>query len=282
MFPLYFENELISYHLNQLRCDAPIDHFSLNGIDRFLDGIHKSRLAIISAGSGLGKTTLAHSLGDEAASKGCVVIYNTLEVPSHLLLAKSLSRMSCGNYKVADVPYRLSEQDMQQLIQEYFEKIAPNMLLIEKPCSAAELDSVVATIKETRKEHIVLIQDYLQIMPYGGHKESINERFIVTSSMEGLRQLANKYEATLIVISSIARSGYNKKDPGLAALSSSSFIEYAADTIIHLAKDPENSASNGGTIPMIATAIKNRYGACGEAFLTFDPAYATFYDRVIE
>lgn len=281
MIPLHFENELLAQHLDQLQGDAPIEHFSINGIDRFTDGIHKGRITIISAGSGLGKTTLSHSLGDEAAMKGCVVIYNSLEVPPYLLLAKSLARMSSGAYKVTDVPYRLSEPFMQQLIQEYFESIAPKLLLIDKPCSAKELETLVATIKEVRSEHIVLIQDYLQIMPYGGKKESINERFIVTSSMEGLRQLANKYEATLIVISSIARSGYEKTDPGLAALSSSSFIEYSADTIIHLAKDPDGAPSNGGTIPMVATAIKNRYGSCGEALLTFDPAYATFHDRVV-
>lgn len=282
MTPLCFEDRLLDQHLNQLRDDAPLDHFSLSGIDHFMGGIRKGRLTVISAGSGIGKTTLSHSLGDEAATKGCVVIVNTLEVPAHQLVAKSLSRMSHGALKVADVPYRLNEPLMQKLIQQYLETIAPNMLFIEKPCSALELDSLIASIKELRHENIVLVQDYLQIMPYGGSKESLSERFNVTSSMEGLRQIANKHEATLIVISSIARSGYDKKDPGLAALSSSSFIEYAADTIIHLSKDPDRNAGNSGTIPLVATAIKNRYGSCGEALLTFDPAYATFYDRVID
>ena len=282
MTSLCFEDKLLDHHLTQLQGDIPLDHFSLSGIDRFTGGICKGRLTIISAESGLGKTTLAHSLGDEAAAKGCVVIVNTLEVPSHRLVAKSLSRMSNGVYKVADVPYRLNEPFMQELIQRYLETIAPNMLFIEKPCSSAELDSIIASIKELRNENIVMIQDYLQIMPYGGSKESLSERFNVTSSMEGLRQIANIYEAALIVISSIARSGYNKKDPGLAALSSSSFIEYAADTIIHLAKDQNNDTKNSRTIPMVATAIKNRYGSRGEALLAFDPAYATFYDRITD
>ncbi len=283
-----YEDQLLPKHLDRLAHERPFGHFSLSNFDELINGIRGSRMVVISADPGGGKTTLCSQLSDDAATQGFVSVFNTLEVSPPQLIAKSLARMSEGDCTANAIPFQLGTPYMTELLEEYQHTIAVNTVFIDKPVPAIELGAIVSQIQSERDQPIILFCDYLQIMPLPMSSKQVvtDERYIVNENVNMLRQIANTYNISVIAISSVNRANYAKKNPALSSLGSSSTIEYAADTVIHLGIDgdaEEREINKFSPIrPLVATVLKNRYGACGKALLTFDAPHAQFKEREIE
>lgn len=282
---ILYEDKLLVKHLERLAHERPSGHFSLSNFDSLIQGIRGGRLAVITADPGAGKTTLCLQLSDDAASQGFVSVFNTLEVPPSQLVAKSLARMSEERFEANEIPYELDNPYIHDLTKNYLDTIASNTVFIDTAVPAIELGALVAQIQSERAQPVILFVDYLQIMPFAnsGNQVVTEERYIVTESMSMLRQIANSYNISVFVISSVNRSNYAKKNPPLSALGASSSIEYAADTVIHLGIDGDGQERElfkfDPVRPLIATVLKNRYGNCGKALFTFDAPHAQFTER---
>ncbi len=280
-----FENQLFPKHLERLAYERPLGHFSLSNFDHLINGIRGSRMIVISADPGGGKTTLCSQLSDDAAAHGFISIFNTLEVSPPQLIAKSLARMSEGYFEANDIPSKLDTPFMAELLEEYQHTIAANTVFIDKPVPAIELGAIVSQVLTERDQPVLLFCDYIQILPLSisGKQVVTDERFIVNENVNMLRQIANTYNISVFAISSINRANYAKKNPTLGALGASSTIEYAADTVIHLGIDGDAEERElhkfSPVRPLVATVLKNRYGACGKALLTFDAPHALFTVR---
>lgn len=279
-----YESELLDEHFSRLAHDQAQGHFSLKAIDRMLGGIHPGRLTFISGEPATGKTTLLGQLADEATIAGYISVVNTLEVAIHQLLAKSLSRLSNGSLSVSQIFQHSDKKEVKQLLLEYREKIAPNMVFIDKATSPVELSAIIGRIQQEKDRPVILFQDYLQIMKSSIEQQIYDERLAVKESTIGLRGIANAHNIPVIAISSINRQSYGKSTPGLSALGASSSVEYAADTILHLGIEGADSEerfnnANLSVRPIRVSALKNRYGVLGSASLSFDAGHATFSEK---
>lgn len=281
--PIKFEDAYLDKHLNRAINERPEGHFSISNFDELLGGIYPGRLTFISGEPGAGKTTLLLCLADEAAQNGYISIVNTLELSPHQLLIKSLARLSNGALSVGDIPKEQHKAKVEDIAALYRETIAPNILFIDKALSSVELGAKIGRIQREYDKPVVLFQDYVQIMPSNTEQQIIDERLAVKNAVSGLREIANSHDIAVFAISSINRTNYSKPTPTLAALGASSSIEYAADTIIHLAIDAGDSSpvevSNHPIRPVVATTLKARYSCKGTAKLVFNAPQATFTDR---
>lgn len=283
-YELKFEHELLDKHFQRLADDNAQGHFHLRAIDNLLQGIHPGRLTFISGEPATGKTTLLGQLADEAAAEGFICVFNTLEVAIHQLIAKSLSRLSDNRISVSDISKFCHSEEVSVLLEQYRDTLAPNFVFMDSATSAIDLGATIARIQREKNRPVILLQDYLQIMPTDDNQRIIDERLAVKESVTGLRRIANAHNVPVIAISSINRANYGKSTPNLSALGASSSVEYAADTIIHLGIDGVNTEerfenSNRPVRPITATVLKNRYGARGSARLSFDAVHARFSER---
>lgn len=284
--PLHFiEDDLDALFMRAVN-DRPTAHLSLKSIDTLMGGINAGRLAVISGEPGAAKTTLLGQLADDLASSGTPVLFFSFELAAQALLSKSLSRLA-GNGaavgRLADA-YRTVEgaNSLDSALEAYRATVAPRLAYIDRPCSPVKIGQLVADCENTTGQKPVVMLDYLQICEQEHQSALLDERLVIKETVMGLREVANTYDVQVIAISSINRTSYDAK-PALKSLGGCSFIEYSADTVLHLAvegKGDEREMNMAKAVrPLTLTALKNRYGATGTAHLDFEPVRALFTDR---
>lgn len=281
-----YEDALLETHLRRAMEERPLGHFALKAFDELIGGIHSARFTAICAEPGMAKTTLLGQLADEAAMAGFVNVVNTLEIPAHQWIPKSLSRLSGGVLSVSDVSDPGKAASVAEMAEVYLRFIAPNMVFIERPLTSVELGAVISRIQNERAEPVVLWQDYIQIMPStfaSSNQPIVDERLAVKEAVSGLRRIANTHDVPVFAISSINRASY-AKTPGLGALGGSSAVEYSVDTVVHMAVEGASSEEREENMclpvrPLVLSTLKNRYAAKSVARLSFDCAHATFAER---
>lgn len=277
-----FESELLGEHIARVLRERPLGHFALRPFDRLTDGIRGGRFTVLSAEPGTAKTTLSHQLADEAAMAGFLNVFVTLEVPTHLLLAKSIARLSGGELSVSDVSEPKNAEAINQAASRYEQTIAPNMVFLEKPLPPTKLRGVVDRIQYEHEKPVILWVDYLQILPSESEQPLAEERLAVKEAVAGLRNIANECDIPVFAISSINRANY-AKPAGLGALGGSSAIEYGVDTVIYMAVEGKGEEREHNmdlpVRPLVLTTLKNRYAPRATAKLAFDCAHATFTER---
>lgn len=284
--PLTFVGESLDALFMRAVNDQPIEHFTLRGIDSLIGGVNAGRLVIISGEPGAAKTTLLGQLADDLTSKGHPVLFFTFELAPQALLAKSLARLidsvSVGElssaYRDAD-----SAAELESAREAYRERAGARLAYIDRPCSPVQMGRYVADCEQQTGLKPVVMLDYLQICEASTERAVLDERAAIKETVMGLRDIANAFDVPVFAISSISRASYEAK-PALKSLGGCSFIEYSADTVLHLAvegKGDERERNLGMSVrPLVLTALKNRYGVTGTARLDFEPSHALFSDHL--
>lgn len=280
---LLFEDAVLDQHIHIAKNDKPSGHFSLVGVDALVGGIHSGRMTIIAGQPGVSKTTLLDQLACDAAMQGFVVVVNTLEVAVPQFISKSIARLSNGRITVNDMAAGDKEDEVNELIELYRNRIAPNLCFIDRACTAVGLSVAVSKIQRMREEQVVLFQDYLQIMPSASDQRFIDERLVVKEAASGLRHIANTHNVPVFAISSVNRATYGKSSASLDSLGACSAIEYSADSVLYLSVEgsgkERDENMNKVIRPLILTALKHRYAPTGSVSLLLDTEHATFTER---
>ena len=280
-----YESASLDCHLRQAMGEKPLGHFYSKAFDDLIGGIYPARLVVLCAEPGMAKTTLMGQLVDEAAMAGFVCVVNTLEVPAHQWVAKSLARLSNGELTVADIANPEKEFVVDEISEIYRKLIAPNVVFVERALCPTELGAIVAKVQAERENPVMFFQDYLQIMPAvmpTSGQPIADERLAVKEAVSGLRKIANAHRVPVFAISSINRASY-AKTANLSSLGGSSAVEYGVDTVVHMtiegAGEERELNMNLPIRPIVVSILKNRYGPKGSAKLSFDSARATFTAR---
>lgn len=275
-----FESELLEEHLARAMADEPVAHFDLRPIDKLTGGVHGGRVYFLTGGPGTGKTTLLVQLADELARKGVVVVFYSLELAAHRLVAKSLARLSGGSLSLADIASPASTSKINAAAEKYRESVADNLVFIDHPMSAVNLRRLIGEIKHDRNSAVALFVDYVQIMP--NDTGIIEERLQIKAATNDLRSIANTYDCPVLAISSVARGNYDRI-PALDKLGGSQSLEYSSDVVLCLAVEGDaNDGAGNASIDarsIVAETIKCRYSGMGSTTLLFDTAHATFLER---
>lgn len=230
--------------------------FSLLDSENYLDGGLYPGLYIMGALSSTGKTTLMLQIADNIAKSGTPVLYISLEMLSHELRAKSISRYTyegtiernISDYHAKTVRGILdkrryanySEEDIELLEEsgeEYFTDTGDNLVILERRDNHVTVDSIEQEIAEFKRQigrAPAVFIDYLQILDRSERfKASMTDKQVVDENVKQLKRLAVNYNIPVFTISSFNRESYNLP-VSMSSFKESGAIEYSSDVLIGL------------------------------------------------
>lgn len=260
-----------------------------------------------------GKSTLALQIASNIAESGNVVIYVSLEMAEEHLVAKSIAReleiKRRDKGKKTEAPSITAtdmllsnnfknlthgeKKEIIDIIDMYYNKVGENIIILEKKIgesmTAEEIKKQIESIIEKvrigygNEKQVAVVIDYLQIIPTQGN--IVNDKMSVDVNMTKFQTMSNALRIPIVIISSLARNGYNKAVT-LDSFKESGGIEYSADILIGLqyqgVNDKNfdlNKARKANPRKVELVILKQRMGPIGQSIkLDYYPACDLFID----
>ena len=285
----------------------------LRDLDQRLGGFHKTDLLILAGRPGMGKTSLAVTIGMNAArayrpirneagdivdQEGAVVAIFSLEMGREQLAGRIVSETT-----------RISSSDLRKgsINQEMFinqivpaaQQLAELPLYIDDTAalSIAQLRSRCRRIKRQHGLGLVVV-DYIQLMRPSGLNRTDNRVQEITEITQGLKAIAKELNVPVLALSQLSRAVEQRDDkrPQLSDLRESGSIEQDADVVMFVYREAYYEQKNKPSeddftafeewqakmekIYNISECIiaKQRHGATGTVEMFFEPEFTTFRD----
>ena len=279
----------LSESLNAIVNDGAVARYPFDELNSITGGIKPSHLTIVGGEPGAAKTTFLVQVADHLARQGLTVIFLSLEMVEYKLIEKSLPRFSERQLTISDLPKCYFDAEKFEVLERAvakYQTIAKKIYYICNPeCSTDDLENIVTSFFQGCKEQLVILIDYIQIMPSAQKPYSLDERLQIKANIAALHQCATTHHIPIIAVSSVSRESYAKEKAALKCLSGAQQIEYCADTVLFLstAGNAREREMNSLLVerPVILSVLKNRYGRKGDVALTFNANYAEFTARKI-
>ena len=205
-----------------------------DGLDKLLNGLHKSDLIILAARPAMGKTALALNIAQNVAIKEKVpVCIFSLEMSSDQLV----QRMLCSYSEVDS--QRLKTGQMQQKDWEKLtmamDDFSQSKIYIDDSggLTITDIRTKLRRLKSQVKDLGLVVIDYLQFIESSGKEERIQQ---ISAISRGLKILAKELNVPVLALSQLSRQveSRNDKRPMLSDLRESGSIEQDADIVMFI------------------------------------------------
>lgn len=210
-------------------------------LDRITNGLQKSDLIVIAARPGMGKTSLAMNIVENAAVENdnvCVVF--SLEMPE----VQIIQRLLCSNAGVSmsdALSGKLSNEDWKR-IAKASERLRESRINIDDSSrvTPAEILSKCRRIKAKNGGRLDLVMiDYIQLMSSGRRSGEENRTQEVASITRDLKIMAKELDVPVIALSQLRR--IQSGEPQLSDLRESGAIEQDADLVMFINRPDVNA-----------------------------------------
>ncbi|MBQ6582695.1 MAG: replicative DNA helicase [Mogibacterium sp.] len=250
-------------------------------LDRILGGLHKTDLVILAARPGMGKTSFALNIAENAADKGHSVMVFSMEM-SKEQLGQRLLAMSAQVDMEHIKRGELTPDEWMSI--SYAQDAYENRKLCIDESSDISILEMKNKCRRLKAEHglDLVIIDYLQLMNLGYKTENrVQEISAITRS---IKVLAKELDVAVVLLSQLSRASEQRKDhrPQLSDLRDSGSIEQDADIVIFLKRDDyyeeedaEVDLSRRGNVCDVIIA-KHRNGETGQIQLAWIARYTKF------
>lgn len=243
-------------------------------LDRITNGLQKSDLIVVAARPGMGKTSLAMNIIENAAvNNDCVCAVFSLEMPE----VQILQRLLCGvaGVSMADaLASKLTPDDWRRLAKAS-ERLRKSRINIDDSSrvTPAEILSKCRRIKAKNGGRLDLVMiDYIQLMSSGKKGGDENRTQEVASITRDLKIMAKELDVPVIALSQLRRmSG----EPQLSDLRESGAIEQDADIVMFINRPDVNATDEEIIKKKIVKGMaeliiaKHRNGGLGRIKLRF-------------
>lgn len=249
----------------------------LMDLDNILGGFQKTDMITLAGRPGSGKTALALSFADAAASKGIGVAFFSCEMGENQLYLRLLAKTA-----------RIDGWKMRtgQIQDRDFARIANAVATLDsRPLSIDETGGINTLELKARARRIfrqqnvgLIIVDYIQLLHGVGRFESrVRELSQITKD---IKNLAKELSLPVIVLSQLNRKVEERSDkhPMLSDLAESGSIEQDSDVVIFLYREAMYSADARDDVEVIVA--KHRNGPTGIAKLGYDLPQSRFFDLI--
>jgi len=280
--------ESIKHAFTEINKDPnDIDHgitTGYKGLNERLRGLAKTDMIVLAARPGMGKTSLAMNIAENAAlgllakgNKGVPVGIFSLEMSREQLVRRML--FSNARVSMRDVRDHLSTENHMRLTEAVDRLSKAQIYIDDTPgLEAVELRSRARRMKARYGVELIII-DYLQLMNYSKFSKDGRQR--ETMAISGaVKAMAKELNIPVIVLSQLSRAneqraGSNK--PKLSDLRDSGAIEQDADVVLLLYRD--NYYDEDKDNLAIVDVAKFRHGETGKIRMSFIKEYTRFEDR---
>ncbi len=264
-------------------------------LDKMTNGLQRSDLIVIAARPGMGKTSIAMNIVENAAlneNKVCAVF--SLEMPEVQIVQRLLC--SFANVSMADALAgggKLQSRDWKNL-NKAAEEIRRSRIYIDDSSrvTPGEILSKCRRIKAKNNGELDLVMiDYIQLMSSGKKTNDQNRTQEVADITRELKIMAKELDVPVIALSQLRRM--QTKEPQLSDLRESGAIEQDADIVMFINR-PDVGVSDedlrkNNMVRNIADLIiaKHRNGETGRIKLRFKGELTKFVnpepnDNIVE
>lgn len=289
----FTEENLVNF---EKRIDTGFEQFN----EKLGGGLYGG-LTVLGAIPALGKTTFTIQLACNIAQNSDMpVLYFSEEVPAVRIAAKIISRnlyqSRKSNSNSSDVDDCLFNENqlmdsanlhLWEKQKKEFEDKTSNFFVVDKVCSAREIqdtvhDFIKARKKNNKSEIPFVVVDYLQILPPSKDITNSSNKLAVEQNLNIMLELAHSEGIPVFLISSLNRANYAGSIK-MEAFKETGGIEYSADVLLGLQKsssenDTQYSDNNERKVEI--NIIKNRYGKADETIkFNFIPEYSCFEEQ---
>ena len=211
--------------------------------DKVLDGgYYPGTVNLLASIPGGGKTTLATQSATINAKNGTAVLFLSLEMPKDYLFNKIFAR-ECYVQKSKNIPVNkfnvnkevnFSEDEVNTIKSLDMSFLSNLTILDSTDLGGTGLDDIKTEISKFCHKHhkqpILIIVDYVQEITVDKYEQ---ERSKVTLAAREIRTLAQKFNSSVLLISSMNRESYRDYSKPITknALKDSGDLEYCATTI---------------------------------------------------
>ncbi len=245
------------------------------GLDAATAGLQNSDLIILAARPGVGKTSFALNIAQNAAIREKVpVAIFSLEMSKEQLVNRVISSealVESGKLRIGDI----DANEMTKIAHSLKDIITAPVYIDDTPgITVAEIRAKCRRLKMEKGLGLVVI-DYLQLMQGRGKGDSRTQE--VSEMSRSLKIMAKELNVPVITLSQLNRASEKlARRPMLSDLRESGSIEQDADIVIMLCRQQnEDGEENTGNIVECILA-KNRAGECGIINLAWRGEYTKF------
>jgi replicative DNA helicase len=246
------------------------------GFDEQVGGLFPGELIVIAARPGVGKTTLAVQIGENAATarEPRRVYFASLEMDRREIAMRMLCRRA--NVNLLTIRHGRISHDERDRITEVANELDPiheHFIIHDKP------RMTVGDIRRSAQRFSpqLIIVDYLQrIVPDDRKKQRYEQ---VADITKALKTMAREMGVAVLVLAQSSRDADNGGEPELRQLRESGDIEAESDVVTFLQTNVPWE-KDGKPAPHRArwTVSKNRNGPTPRIRLTWDSAATAFRD----
>lgn len=248
-------------------------------IDRRTAGLHPAELILIAARPGMGKTSFALNIAENAAIRsGKKVAIFSLEMPGIQIanrLLSSQAKVSSEKLKKGN----LRDDDWGK-IADAFAKLSQANIYVDDTSSitVTEIGARCRKLMLERGLDLVVI-DYLQLMSASSSNSGGNRQQEISEISRTLKILANDLNIPVIALSQLSRaSEKDKREPVLSDLRDSGAIEQDADIVMFLYREGYYKEDAEEPNKTKCKFDKHRNGEVGYEYLTWLGEYTKFSD----
>lgn len=246
------------------------------GLDAATAGLQNSDLIILAARPGVGKTSFALNIAQNAAIREKVpVAIFSLEMSKEQLVNRVISSealVESGKLRIGDI----DAGDMTKIAHSLKDIITAPIYIDDTPgITVAEIRAKCRRLKMEKGLGLVVI-DYLQLMQ-GSGKRGESRTQEVSDMSRSLKIMAKELNVPVITLSQLNRSSERQsRRPMLSDLRESGSIEQDADIVIMLCRQSgEDGEETAGNI-VECNLAKNRAGECTTINLAWRGEYTKF------
>lgn len=254
-------------------------------LDKMTNGLQPAALIVLAARPGMGKTSLAMNLVENAslrAGKTCAVF--SLEMPRQEIVQRLIC--SYANVSMAKaLSGELSAKEWKKLMLAGDQLKKSNIYIDDSSrVTPAEILSKCRRLKTTAGGVDMIMIDYIQLMSSGDSKMagSENRQQEIASITRDLKIMAKELSVPVIALSQLRR--IQSKEPQLSDLRESGAIEQDADIVMFInrpeALATQEELASGKIVKGAAELIlaKHRSGEQGRVSLKFIGECTKFVD----
>jgi replicative DNA helicase len=208
-------------------------------LDQKLGGLHPSDLLILAGRPSMGKTALATNIAWNAAAKGKIVAFFSLEMSAEQLSGRILAAVS----GVSGDRVRRGAIEAHEFarLRDAAGAIRSHPLHIDATGGLAlsKLAARARRLKRRKGGLDLIVVDYLQLLTTGDRGRDSNRVQEVTQITMGLKALAKDLNVPVLALSQLSRQVENREDkrPQLSDLRESGSIEQDADCVMFVYRE---------------------------------------------
>lgn len=255
----------------------------LTALDKVTNGLQKSDLILIAARPGVGKTSLAMNIVNNASlNANCTCAVFSLEMPKEQITQRTLCSISGVSMEKA-LMGKLEQSDWKALWEG--NKKLNNAKIFIDDSSLNTPTEILSKCRRLKREHgldLIMI-DYLQLMSSKKVSKDTNRQQEIANFTRDLKIAARELQVPIILLSQLSRDVEKRKEdhkPQLSDLRESGAIEQDADIVMFIYNASKYSDIENEDGPNVCEIIiaKHRNGALANIKVKWIPEITTFVD----